>query len=232
MIFLYRARLAILSQPKTGTTALEKALNPRATIAFSGPPELKHMSYRGFMAMVAPMLESQIGLERSDYMVVTAMREPIDWLGSWYRYRTRELLKDADNPRSKNYTGSMSFADFVRDVCRPPGEQADYAQIKTPSWVALEHNDCIGVDRLFPYEDLSGLYELIEERSGRSVETKQLNVSPEMEISLSGDVLSLIREKFAFEFDLHTSLKRNGEVADRFRQWQGGPEDLDTSPGV
>ena len=53
MLFLNRARLVILSQPKTGTTALENVLTPRSSISISKPPELKHMSYRGFMAYMA-----------------------------------------------------------------------------------------------------------------------------------------------------------------------------------
>lgn len=232
MIFLYRPRLVILSQPKTGTTALEKALAPRASMAINGPPEMKHMSYRGFMAMMAPIIESQAGLKRSDYLVIATMREPIDWLGSWYRYRTRELLKDADNPRSKNYTGNISFDDFARDVCQPRGQQPDYAQIRTPSWVSLAHTESIGVDRLFPYEDLSGLHNLIEERSGKPIETKQLNVSPQLDISLSEDLKGLLSKTFAFEFELHASLTRDGTVEQRFRRVRNGFEIEDLSPGV
>src|SRR6478735_6787005 len=113
MIFLHKARLVILSQPKTGTTALEAVLSPRASISVSKPPELKHMSYRGFMTFVAPLIEATTGLDRSDYEVVSVMREPVDWLGSWYRYRTRDELKKPDNPRSVNFTGHLSFDDFV-----------------------------------------------------------------------------------------------------------------------
>ena len=44
MLFLNRARLVILSQPKTGTTALDNVLTPRSSISISKPPELKHLS--------------------------------------------------------------------------------------------------------------------------------------------------------------------------------------------
>lgn len=232
MIFLYRARLLILSQPKTGTTALEDALGRRASIAVNGPPELKHVSYRGLMKFVAPWIEAHSNLKRSEYDVVAVMRDPIDWLGSWYRYRTREELRKPDNPRSVNYTGHVTFDKFVQDVCRLDSEQPAYAQIKTPSWVSLSAHGRIGVDRLYPYEDMSGLYELIASRTGKPIEAKRLNISPQLDLELSPSTGELLRRHFAFEFDLHATLKKDGAVDPRFRLENGAEGDDDTSPGV
>lgn len=231
MIFLHKARLLILSQPKTGTTALETALTPRASIVVSKPPELKHISYRGFLKFVAPLIEAQTGLRRGDYEVVAVMREPRDWLGSWYRYRTRDELKNPQNPRSVNFTGNMSFDDFVCDVCRPSGEQPQHARIKTPSWVALAAAGAIGIDRLFAYESLDAFYDFVTEKTGKPIEAKTANVSPKMELSLSADTEATLREHFAFEFELHGSLSSDGSIPERFR----GPisaESMDLSPAV
>jgi hypothetical protein len=233
MIFLHKARLLILSQPKTGTTALESALTPRASIVVSKPPELKHISYRGYLKFVAPLIETQTGLARNDYEVVAVMREPLDWLGSWYRYRTRDELKNLANPRSINFTGNMNFDDFVRDVCRPAGEQPQHARIKTPSWVALSAPGAIGIDRLFPYESLDAFRDFIAERTGKPIEEKSANVSPKMELVLSADIEAKLRQHFAFEFDLHGSLSKDGAVPARFRRGASavsGSEDL--SPAV
>ena len=232
MIFLHKARLAILSQPKTGTTALEAVLSPRASISVSKPPELKHMSYRGFMKFVAPLIEAQTGHERSDYEVVAVMREPVDWLGSWYRYRTRDELKKPDNPRSVNFTGNLSFDDFARDVCQPHDKQPQHARIKTPSWVALGTKDSIGVDRLFPYEALDSFFDYIIERTGKPIETKMANVSPKMDLSLAPEVLARLKQHFAFEFALHGDLTNDGRVPEQFRSKKQSPIDDDLSPGV
>lgn len=232
MLFLNRARLVILSQPKTGTTALESALTPRSSISISKPPELKHMSYRGFMAYMAPMIEAHTGMKRSDYEVVSVMRAPLDWLGSWYRYRTRDELKKPDNPRSVNYTGNMTFDQFVRDVCKPADEQPVHARIKTPSWVALSGTDAIGVDRLYPYENLSDLYQLIIDRTGKPIDAKLANVSPEMPLSLTDAAKALLRQAFAFEFELHASLRRDGALDGRFKPQITDIDAGDLSPGV
>ena len=142
MIFLHHARLVILSQPKTGTTALDNALAGRASIAVSGPPQIKHMRYNKFMTFIAPWIESQAGLARTDYEVVSVMREPVDWLGSWYRYRMRNGLR-RKTAKSHIYTGGISFDDFVQQVIkvedRPP-----YARIGTPCSISTEGRRQVG----------------------------------------------------------------------------------------
>jgi hypothetical protein len=232
MIFLHRARLLILSQPKTGTTALEHALAQRASMAINGPPNMKHVSYRGFMKFIAPWIEFQTGLKRAEYDVVATMREPIDWLGSWYRYRTRDRLKNRDDARVENYTGDVTFEQFLLDVCKDDDARPPYARIKTPSWVALQYRDSIGIDRLYPYEDLSGLYQFIEDRTGKTLEMRQMNVSPKMQLALPEAAAALIREKFAFDFDLHASLRQDGAIDPHFRAAIHEDEEEDYSPGV
>lgn len=218
MIFLYHARLVILSQPKTGTTALDNALAPRASIAVNNPPPMKHMQYHKFMNFVAPWIQAQTGLGRRDYEVVSVMREPVDWLGSWYRYRTRDQLRDAANKKQRgNFTGDVSFDTFVQETLKPKSERASYATLGSPCGVALKTDGGIGCDRIFPYEDLSGLYELIEERTKRPVELKLMNVSPiDVDMTLSDSTRESLKAAWQFVFDLHASLKRDGSLEARF----------------
>ncbi len=233
MIYFHKARLVILSQPKTGTTALESALTPRASIVVSKPPELKHISYRGFMKFMVPLIEAHTGHRRSDYEVITVMREPLDWLGSWYRYRTRDELKNPDNPRSINFTGNMSFDHFVRDVCEPDDLKPPHARIKTPSWVALSSAKVIGVDRLFAYEAFDAFRDYVAEKTGKPIQEKTANVSPRMDLVLAPEIEARLRLRMAFEFELHAALSKDGVVPAPFRNGPSAlsePEDL--SPGV
>jgi hypothetical protein len=217
MIFLYAARLVILSQPKTGTTALDHALAPRASISVNNPPAMKHVPYHKFMTFVAPWLQAQTGLARSQYDVVSVMREPIDWLGSWYRYRTREQLKETTNRKRRgNYTGNVTFDEFVQEVLKPKSERATYAGLGSPCGVALNSDGGVGCDRIFPYEDLSGLHELIEERSKNPVYLKLMNVSPVGDITLSDETRERLKTAWQFAFDLHGSLTRDGKIEPRF----------------
>jgi hypothetical protein len=232
MIFLHQARLVILSQPKTGTTALDNALSPRASIAVNGPPSMKHIQYRKFMKHVAPWIQAQTGLVRDDYEVVSVMREPADWLGSWYRYRTRANLKGKGNKRKQgNYTGKVTFDEFVREVLKPKDQRKGFAQLGSPCGVALKPDGSIGCDRIFPYEDLSGLHELIELRSGRPVELKLMNISPvDVDVTVSDETLEALRVQWHFAFDLHASLKRDGSIEPRFRAAVEGADVDDEVP--
>jgi hypothetical protein len=224
MIYLHQARLVILSQPKTGTTALDNALFGRASMAISNPPAFKHMQYHKFMKFVAPMLKAQANLDRSDYEVVSVMREPVDWLGSWYRYRTRDALKDGNKKQRGNYTGNVSFETFVQEVLKPKTERQSFAQIGSPCGVALKGNGGIGCDRIFPYENLSGLYALIEERTKKPLDIAKMNVSPQGDISLSEETHAALKAEWAHAFDLHGSLVAEGTIAERFRVAGGDGE--------
>ena len=79
-------RLAFLAMPKTGTTALHKALVPHCEIRFGRAPRPKHMSMRFFEEFMLPYLR-EIGA--GDTETVCVILEPVDWLGSWYRYLTQ-----------------------------------------------------------------------------------------------------------------------------------------------
>ena len=230
MIFLYHARLVILSQPKTGTTALDNALSQRASIAVNNPPPMKHMQYPKFMNFVAPWILAQTGLTRRDYEVVSVMREPVDWIGSWYRYRTRDQLNVAGHvARTTNYTGDVSFDTFVQEALKPKRERASYATLGSPCGVALTADGSVGCDRIFPYEDLTGLYELIEERTKRPVDVKLMNVSPiDVDMTLSDETRARLAAAWQFAFDLHSNLKRDGQLDARFRQPAGGEAEEET----
>ena len=106
MLIFSAENLAYFAVPKTGTTSVELALRARADIVFA--KGRKHMPAQRFHAKVAPFLETAFSL-RPDRVAV--MRDPVDQLGSWYRYRTT-----ADLRGSQNSTAGISFDQFILDV--------------------------------------------------------------------------------------------------------------------
>ncbi|MEF9604569.1 gamma-glutamyl kinase, partial [Paracoccus sp. PXZ] len=89
MLIFLQPRIVLLSVPKTGTTALEQALAPRAEIAFRSRPEIKHLNLRQYLHRIRPLLAP---LGEPDFETVAVIREPLDWLRSWYRFRARDEL--------------------------------------------------------------------------------------------------------------------------------------------
>ena len=58
MIVFIKEKLVILSAPKTGTTSLQAALEPHASIMFRDPPGVKHINLAKYQRQIRKMLEN------------------------------------------------------------------------------------------------------------------------------------------------------------------------------
>lgn len=195
MLVFWQQRLVMLATPKTGTTAIESALEPMAHITIQRPPQLKHASVRKYHRFIAPWLENAAG---KPFTVVATMREPLDWLGSWYRYRRRDDLAD-----ERKSTRGMSFDEFVRLYCSdsPPPAVAvgSQAQFLSPRGER-------GLDRLFRYEQIDQLIHFLEDRLNCEILLPRLNVSPSLPVELEKSTEALLRKTAARDFDLYDRL--------------------------
>ena len=191
MLVFWKEKLVFLAVPKTGTTAIEGALAPMATTKIIDPPILKHSAWYRYNRFLRPYFEGIGGQELETMAVV---REPIDWLGSWFRYRGREDLKG-----HANSTAEMSFDEFVLGYLknkRPPSSDVG-SQAK---FLGDEHGNC-AVDHVFKYENRDEMVRFLEERLSTKITLKTLNVSPKREFSLSPGVEKRLRRKLSAEFE-------------------------------
>ena len=192
MLVFWKENLVLLSVPKTGTTALEATLAPRASMVLRDPPELKHAPSYRYKRFLRPFFV-QAGGQTPELMAV--VRHPIDWLGSWYRYRTRDDLIGQPNS-----TRDVSFDDFVVEYCK--GEPVPFANVGSQNKFLRLNDGQLGVDHLFRYESWHKVVGYLEDRLGVTIELKDKNVSPKMDLSLSPDIESRLREKRAAEFEI------------------------------
>ena len=175
MLVFAKEKLVFLAMPKTGTTALETALASRSDILIQNPPILKHTPAYRYNRFVKPYLE-KCGLK--DMKLICVVRHPIGWLGSWYRYRQR-----ADVDGHHHSTKTKTFVDFVNEYTK--GEPAVWAKVGSPSKFLRINNGEMIVDHLFQYEQIDKLIEFFENRLNFDITLKQLNVSPDGDLSLS-----------------------------------------------
>ena len=56
MLVFWKERLVYLATPKTGSTAIEAALEPLASVVIQRPPVLKHTNVRRYWQSFAPFL--------------------------------------------------------------------------------------------------------------------------------------------------------------------------------
>jgi hypothetical protein len=198
MLVFWEARLAFLATPKTGSTALAAALESLSAVSIQRPPVLKHTTVHRFRRFVGPYLEAA---SKADWTVVAMMREPRDWLGSWYRFRQREETDP------KNSTKGMSFDDFVRAWCTDP--RPGFADVGSQERF-LRPRQGQGVDRLFRYEEIDSFVHFLEDRLGCEIILPRLNVSPPGLTDLSPETEAILHEIAAPDFALYQSLSHAG----------------------
>ena len=190
MLVFWKENLVLLAVPKTGSTALEGALAPRASLVLRDPPEIKHAPCYRYKRFLKPLFK-QVGDKDPELMAV--VRNPIDWLGSWFRYRSRDDL--IGHPNS---TRDISFDDFVLEYCK--GTPAPFANVGSQARFLTINDGEIGAQHLFQYEQWDKVIAYLQERLDVTLTLKNKNVSPKMDLTLSPDVESKLREKRAAEF--------------------------------
>lgn len=198
MLVFYKAKLAFLSVPKTGTTAYEAALRDHADLVISEPPMLKHAPVYRYNRFVRPMFAKVCDV---DLEVMAVMREPISWLGSWWRYRQRPFMQG-----KANATHGISFDDFVLAYMK--GKKPGYADVGSQFKFLERQPNGTHVAHMFRYEDQPRLQRFLKSRLGVDVELERSNVSPDIPVTLSDSVAQRYRRKFSEEFALYDSIPR------------------------
>ncbi|MBN2905251.1 MAG: gamma-glutamyl kinase [Rhodobacteraceae bacterium] len=199
MLLFAKQRLVLLAVPKTGSTAWTAALASRADMVFRGPPGIKHMSLRRYQRHIAPLLETA-GAPALE--TVAVIREPEDWLGSWYRYRQRPAVEG--QPVS---TKGVSFDAFVQAyLC---DDRPAYADLGRQARFVAPIKGRRGVDHLFRYDDPDGLRRFVEGRLGGPITLPRRNESPVMALTLSAQTRALLRRDCAADYALYDGVSKD-----------------------
>ena len=191
MLVFWKQRLVFLAVPKTGTSAYAAALGPIASLTVTDPPELKHAPVYRYNRFFRPMLE-KVGAEQMDILAV--IREPVSWLGSWYRYRQRPFLDG--RPTS---TKDISFDAFCDAWAK--GEPPAFANVGSQAKFIEPRPNGVAVTHLFKYENQAGLIGFLEDRLATRIDLPRENVSPRRDLALSRQVEQKLRRKRAADFE-------------------------------
>ena len=135
--------------------------------------------------------------EEPDTMAV--IREPVDWLGSWYRYRSRDELAG-----SPNSTADVSFDTFVEAYLSD--EPPQFARVGSQARFMSDKNGVIGMSHLFRYDDIDGLVRFMQNRLNKQFTLGRANQSPVGETLLSPSLRSELEKAHAQDFELYNRL--------------------------
>ncbi|WP_372801390.1 hypothetical protein [Paracoccus seriniphilus] len=194
MLIFWKHRLVFLATPKTGSTAIEVALESLASGSLQRPAPLKHSDFHAYHHFIGPWLKRQSGVE---FDTVALMREPVEWLRSWYRFKLRDDLEDPQ----EGITG-ISFDDFVGQyvagsgaAARGIGSQADFLTCAQGR-----------VDRIFRYEQIDEFVHFLEERMDCRIELPRVNVPPAVKTDLPPSREQELRAMLSKDLALYASL--------------------------
>jgi len=198
MLISVRRKVVYFALPKTGTTAVERALENHVEIKLAGHPSIKHSNYRKYRRFILPFLEASAakteGLE-----TCCVVREPLSWLRSWYTYRQRPEIDG-----KRNSTRGVSFAQFIEGWLSEDPPQ--YARVGLPSAFVADEDGTVGVDRLFRYENLGPFVAYLEDRFRAKLEFERINVSPRLDADLPAELKRRLETERAGEFELYGSI--------------------------
>jgi hypothetical protein len=169
MLIGLKKKFIFVANTKTASTSIEEALSPFAEITHGGDPRRKHISlYDGLNAY--PQVFRQPGQWPRFFFKFGVMRDPIEWIGSWFRYRKSNRV-ESPLPADMTFEEFWKRGDWnfrragdrpflQRDMfCGPEGRVlADmiipYGQLE-PMFAQI--CDALGIERGLPRENVSRL---------------------------------------------------------------------------
>ncbi len=196
MLVFWKQGIVLFAVPKTGTTALEQALLPHASAAILDPPGQKHVSVQQYRNRLSNFFEQR---GKRPMELVAVMREPVDWLGSWYRYRSRPQLDGKPNS-----TSGISFDEFVEAWLQP--KRPAFAEVGSQATFLSDVDGKCAVDRLFRYDRIDTLIGYMEDKLETRLDVPRANVSPPRPMELSPEMKARLMQNAGAEFDLWNTL--------------------------
>lgn len=207
-----RHKFCFLCIPKCGSTSVERAIAPFCETTLGGDASLKHLGAAKFERHIRPLLK-RVDPD-GEFETFCIMREPFDRLRSWYQYRSRPALANADNPRHQKFTGSISFKAFVEDYLADSrnesvgvGSQRKFVSIADGS---------IGVNRIFRLDQMDSVADYLSGKIGKKIEIPVANKSVSggksskaPDLGLSDGLKARLMERLAKDYALYESLPWN-----------------------
>ncbi|MSU91437.1 hypothetical protein GE300_17800 [Rhodobacteraceae bacterium 2CG4] len=195
MLLNIDGRFAYLAMTKTGSTSVENAIRRHCHVMFTRHHRATHMPAHHFERFLRPWLDES-GI--ADIDTVCQLRHPVDWLESWWRYRTRP-----GDWEPEVSTDGIDFARFAEEFVA--GEDRPYLRLHRPQSFLCDAGGRLLVDIVFRFEDMDLFSGFLSDRLGRAVKIERHNASPRRRARLSRPLRARLEAHFAPELEIWES---------------------------
>lgn len=166
MLISTSRRFIFAANTKTASTSIEHVLTPYSDIVYDGEPAIKHMPLVAARQRHPELFDAE---GDGGFFRFGVMRDPLDWIASWYRYRSGN---EVESPLPSD----MTFADFWErkdwNILHPNG-RGKYLQ----SDIFCDAEGAVLADVILPYHTLEPVFFEICDHLGVARTLPRKNVS-------------------------------------------------------
>lgn len=204
MMASIRFGFIVLSMPKCASSSLQQALTPVCDVRFKD--HMKHVDYAFVETWVLPMLRARRAPAPYAPRIFCLMREPVDWLYSWYRYSWDEAGRPAAAAGTPSARQTYpSFAAFLEAYFSPRPPRVGGVLRQTDFLRGAD--GAPGPIELFRFEDHGRLVATLEGLCGQALDLKVTNASrPRRDADLAGIDLIDLRRRLAAEYAAYEAI--------------------------
>jgi hypothetical protein len=197
-----RSGFVFLASTKCASTSVEAALHAHCDLIVNCGPSNKHMSWRRAHTLVQDMMTRHPRPDRPlEY--ISIVRQPMDWVESWYDYRSRNAIKD----RAERYLGDRSIQDVIVEEIERAADD--------PNRIGFQHTmyrrpkGSEDELTLFQFNHLHLLVKYLKQKYGVQLKLDHLNQTPGREAGaslaerISPEVMARAREHWRPDFRLY-----------------------------
>jgi hypothetical protein len=193
MLYFRKRNLVLFATPKTGSTALEIALAPHADVVLQNEPLIKHCTFHRYKWRFEKFLAIFTKIPPE---TVALIREPEDWLSSWFRFRYGSWLDGT--PRS---TKGLTFDEFVDGYMQDP--KPEFAAVGSQAAFLGHPMNDMHVETLWRYDAMPAFQAWIQDELGVTLDVPRANVSPKFQTQLSDGLRTRLRDHCARDYALY-----------------------------
>lgn len=138
-----------------------------------------------------------------DFFKFGIIRDPLDWVVSWFNFRSRTALENPQHPNHKNYTGNMTFAEFWQSHKNKP-----FLRPQSQNFFAKDRE--IQLDYIILKNNLTDQLQVVEQAlSIESIQIKKRNKSSVKRLvvqDVETAIKSEIEQKYHTDYQLINNL--------------------------